>query len=500
MVYLLLSLSVFLMFAAFVAIEISRSIKRGFMKTLISFSGIIFSIVVGIFVGRFFGGIFGKYAVNLMKKFLFRGAYIGGSMNMENIASMLVQALLSSVLFVVAFLIVRGLFATVVGIICRRKLKSVSDGRVRDDKTKESRREKWMSVIAGAMCGILVTAAISSPVLGAFGLMQSAVSIVDKTEINIWTAFRIKEEQIKQADAYSRNFPSVFVYAMGGQMIYTASATAKLDGKNVSVPLEMSALEDNVDNIIEIVEIFGKNQKPTADDIKVLDSIYELTEDSEIFKHVLAEYIQKGTSSWLRKGNFMSVPSPVISSTFTSLFDEILRICSGTSADTVGNDVKTLVHIYGDILECSDYHSVLDAVTYSDVMMNINNELKHNTRMNNTLVRGELHNIIVVSMAAQMALDRQGTSGLERYGEFLTGVASSANEAIDNSVMTRDQRISDLTEKMNMHCNNMGYQFSQSALTLVSEAIIDEFSNSDSPVTASSIATFFGGTVLEDIV
>ena len=499
MVYLLLSLSVFLMFAAFVAIEISRSVKRGFMKTLISFSGIIFSIVVGIFIGRYFGGILGKYAVNLMKKLLFRGAYIGGSMNMENVASMLVQAILSSVVFVIAFLVVRGLFAIVVGCICRRKLKSVSDGRVRMDKTKESRKEKWMSIVAGAMCGILVTAAITSPVLGAFGLMQSAVSIVDKTEINIWTAFRIKEEQIKQADAYSRNFPSVFVYSMGGRMIYTASATAKLDGKNVSVPLEMSALEDNVDNIIEIVEIFAKNTKPTTDDIKTLDSIYELTEESEIFKHILAEYIQTGTSSWLRDGNFMSVPSPIISSTFTSLFDEILRICSGTSADTVGNDVRTLVHIYGDILECSEYHSVLDAVTYSDVMMNINNELKQNTRMNNTLVRGELHNIIVMSMAAQMALDRQGTDGMGKYATFLTGVASSANEAIDDQVMTRDQRIEELAVKMNMHCNDMGYQFSQSALTLVSEAIVDEFSNNDEPVTAASIAIFFGGSVLEDI-
>ena len=500
MVYLLLSLSVFLMFAALVAIEISRSVKRGFMKTLISFSGIIFSIVVGIFAGRFAGSILGRYAVNLMKRFLFKGSYIGGSMNMENIASMLVQALLSSVLFVVAFLIVRALFAIVVGIICRRKLRGAVDGRVRLDKTKERRREKWMSVVAGAMCGILLTAAISSPILGAFGLMQSAVGIVDKTEINIWTAFRIREEQIKQADEYSRNFPSVLVYSLGGKMIYTASATAKIDGKNISVPMEMSALEDNVDNITEIVKLFAKDKKFTPEDIGVLDAVYELAEDSEVFRQVLAEYIQKGTSTWLRKGIFMSVPSPVVASTFSPLFDEVLRICSGTNADTVANDIKTLVHIYGDILECSDYHNVLDAVTYSDVMMNINNELRHNARMNSTLVRGELHKIIVVSMAAQMALDRQGTSGLEQYTAFLNGVALSANEVIDDSVMTRDQRISALTGNMNMHCNEMGYQFSESALTLVSEAIIDEFSGNDSPVTAVEIASFFGGSILEDLI
>ena len=343
MIYLLLSLSVFLLFALFVAMEINRSLKRGFMKTLISFTGIVFSIIVGIFVGRFFGGLFGRYAVNFMKKYLVKGAYIGGSMNMENIASMLVQAMISSVLFVVAFLIIRLLFAFVVGIICRRKLSNKAiDGRVRFDSTREERKEKWLSIAAGAMCGILVTAAITSPVLGVFGMMQSAVGVMDKTTINVWKAFKLNEEQVKLADSYSRNPPSTFVYSMGGKLIYTASATAMLNGAMVSVPMEMEAVENNVDKVNEIIYLFAKDTKLTAEDIKVLDSVYALTEDSEVFKHILAEYIQKGTSTWLRDEIFMSVPSPKVAASFTNLFTEILRICSGTSADTVSPRIKTL--------------------------------------------------------------------------------------------------------------------------------------------------------------
>jgi len=132
-------------------------------------------------------------------------------------------------------------------------------------------------------------------------------------------------------------------------------------------------------------------------------------------------------------------------------------------------------------------------------MMDINNELKKNTRMNSMLVRRELYDIIVASMAAQMMLKDQWSTDAGKYVAFLDSVASSATNAIDNGNMTRDQRIAALAGEMNSHCLDMGYQFSYSALTLVSEAIIDEFTDSTSEVTARSIAVFFGGTILEDL-
>ena len=311
------------------------------------------------------------------------------------------------------------------------------------------------SVIAGALCGVIVTAAITSPVLGAFDIVHSAVGIVDSTEMNIWKSFKLNEEQIRRADDYSRNFPSVFVYSMGGKMIYTASATATLNGEMVSVPMEMRVLESNMENVKDVINVFGRDTRLTSEDIEALEKICTFAEKSAIFRHVLAEYIQKGTASWLNSSNFMAIPTPRVSASFESLFKEILRICSGTGADTVANDVKTLVHIYGDILETSDYSTIIDAIVGSDIMMNINNELKLNSRMNNVMIRGELYDIIIVSMTARMALNSPNMQNAEQYVTFMQNMAKSANTVLEDAALTRDQMISQLASDANMHCLEM---------------------------------------------
>ena len=499
MIYLLSSLSILLICALFVGIEINRGIKRGFRKTLISLSGVIFSIIVGIFAARYLSGILSRYILNFMKRFIFRSVLVGGSVNMDNIASILVQAILSSVLFVVAFLIIRLIFALVIRIILKRRRVNVTVEHSRHDRTSEQKKERMRSIIAGGLCGVIVTAAITSPILGAFDVVHSAVGIVDGTEVNLWKAFKLSETQIKSADRYSRNFPSILVYSMGGKMIYTASATATVGGEMVSVPKEMRVMESNMDTVKSVISIFSRDTKLSPDDIKALEDVCAFAEESAIFRYMLAEFIQQGTASWLNSSSFMAVPTPRVSASFESLFREILRICSGTSSDTVANDVKTLVNIYGHIVETAEHASIIDAIVNSDIMMNINNELRENSRMNGVMIRNELYDILIVSMTARMALNNPNSQNLNSYVSFMENMARSANSALENATLTRDQMIAQLANEAAMHCEEMGHTFSHSALMLVSEAIIDNFTNSEEPVSVAGMVTFFGGSVIEDI-
>ena len=133
-------------------------------------------------------------------------------------------------------------------------------------------------------------------------------------------------------------------------------------------------------------------------------------------------------------------------------------------------------------------------------MSDISEELKQNSRMNNTMIRSELYNVVVMSMAAQMALNSDiSTNDLGKVSAFMSGAAISVNEAIDNVTMTRDQRINSLNESLSTLCRDMGYDFAYSATRLASEAMIDEFMNYDEPITTEQMVEFFGGSLLSDI-
>ena len=114
MTYALFSISVFLICALFVGIEINRSLKRGFAKTLISFATLIASIVVGIFLSRFLSSLISRWLLTFLKNNYFQSGYIGGSVNMETISLMLVQAVIGSVLFALTFLFARLFISLIV--------------------------------------------------------------------------------------------------------------------------------------------------------------------------------------------------------------------------------------------------------------------------------------------------------------------------------------------------------------------------------------------------
>jgi hypothetical protein len=418
---------------------------------------------------------------------------------MDNIATVLVQALLSSVLFVVAFLIIRAVFSLVIHIVASRKLKNKVEEFAREDRTGERKKEKLLSVIAGALCGVIVTAALTSPVLGIFDILHSFVEISDKTEMDLLKSFKLKDEQVRRADRYSRNFPSVFVYSMGGRMIYTATATATVNGKLVSVPIEISTIERSMDDVKSVIGLFQKEEQLSESDFKLLEKICTLSDDSVIFANLLTEYVQKGTQSWLDNSSFMSVPTPKVGARFNALFTEVLRACASTGADTVGDDMRTLVRIYSHMLESADYHNALFAITNSDMMMNIGTELRKNNRMNNAYIRDELYDVVVIAMAATMAIDRPAQSGYDQYIQFMENMAKSANTLLTSNTMTRDQMITQMARDTDNHCRELGFEFSFSALKIVSEAIIDTFSGSDEPLSSSSMIVFFGGSITDKI-
>jgi hypothetical protein len=152
-----------------------------------------------------------------------------------------------------------------------------------------------------------------------------------------------------------------------------------------------------------------------------------------------------------------------------------------------------MVNIYAATLTCGrDYNNVLDAVTGSDVMTKISNEMKANARMNNSIIRGELYKLIAYSMTTQMARNGFNTSDSTRFYGFAKRVADSVNGVVANSKLTRDECIKEIAAELEDIFGEIGMEFHESAVLLVSESLTDKFGRGADSATAEDIASFFG--------
>lgn len=491
MLRIMFSVSVCLICVAFAAIEINRSISKGFSKSLISLASLVASIITGIFLSRILSATLGKLLIDYIKERTSQNGFIGGSMNIENVVVIIFQAVLGSVLFLITFLISRLLIALAVKLFAGRKLSVKKGDSVRFDRTAERKKERSLCIVSGALSGILLATALFSPFTGVLGMLRSIADITDKTEIEVWRKFGINPEKVERVTDYSRDPSVVFLSAMGGRMIYTASATATVNGKLISVPYELSIFENNMDTFSQVIGLFGRSDRLTEDDLKILEKVCRLADESEIFKNILTEFIQRGSYSWLMQGSIMSVPYPDISNRFRRVFDDVLRVCSGTSSYTVSNDLRTLVHVYAHILECGKSHNdVIEAITQSDVMTKISNELKNNQRTNSALLREEIYDIVVAAVSAKMWQKYNGSES-RKYTALMRKITEAVNVALRDEDLTRDERIDALSDDLDTCFENEEITFDWTVLVLVASAMTDRFENSEAEIDVMQVSEFF---------
>jgi hypothetical protein len=126
----------------------------------------------------------------------------------------------------------------------------------------------------------------------------------------------------------------------------------------------------------------------------------------------------------------------------------------------------------------------------------INDELKANTRMNNTLIRNELYRVIAYSMAVRLSRRGVDVNNLSSFYSFAKTVAETVNDAIADSKLTRNDRIEMVAEKLESTFDKLGMNFSSSSISLVSESLVDRFGRGADPATAEDIAVFFGADLI----
>ena len=139
---------------------------------------------------------------------------------------------------------------------------------------------------------------------------------------------------------------------------------------------------------------------------------------------------------------------------------------------------------------------MIDAITGSDVMTKISEEMKGNARMNNSVIRGELYRLLAYSMAVQMTRGGTSVENPASFYAFAKRVADTVNRVVADSKLTRDESIAQIAKELGDIFDSIGMEFDDSAILLVSESLMDRFGRGADPATVEEVAIFFGGDAI----
>ena len=347
MSFTMFSLAMLLICVLCIGAEVFKGFKGGFLQALISLSAVISSIICSIIFSRSVSRLLSYSVMAFVRNELIGGvSVIGGSISLDSVISFFIQAIVNSMIFVVLFLIFKWLFGIAFKLILNRKTKD--EGRPEDS---ENKKDKLIGALVGCLCGIIIAAAVTAPVMGTLNLARDTVGVIDVIDDDMLESADFDSSALDTINKYASDIPGNFCYSMGGKLIYSQIAVGDFNGKLVSVVTEIKYLGVGLKNALEIVGRFSEDNISFEEEIDA-SGFYECLDNSEIIRTLVAESLSQFSSSWLRGESFLGISKPNFNDNIDPLVDELLAVCASTNSYNVKGMVTTLLDIFAALVEC----------------------------------------------------------------------------------------------------------------------------------------------------
>ena len=300
-----------------------------------------------------------------------------------DVVILLLRIIMSLILFLPAFGVIRLIIAIPSTILCRILIRKRTS-YLKEGESLYIREHRRIGASVGAVAGFLLAIVLLTPLTGILKTAAAGIQIYET----------IAQEEIEDpsgtVDAiiyYSSDFGIDAMDACGGHMLFDLATTVTLHGDTSNLNRELAVLnETNIDDITHLLATLS-NFKAT--DIASAESILDQLSESMIIRLILTETIRGASSAWLKNDSYLGIPRPSFGDHFAieRFTNEILYACSTTTYETVKNDIKTLLGL-GKIfataltdLDLTDYEALVEELMAGGLLNTIRDELAKNPHM-----------------------------------------------------------------------------------------------------------------------
>ncbi len=490
MSFSVLSIFVIAVFALFLGVEIYRGLRRGVLKTLVSFASLILSIVLSVLIAPLISGGATKIFFDII------GGDVSSSFGaLSSISEILSAIFVSILIFLAVFVVVRLVVALVVKIVYNSKIQKFSD-ELEDENHENSwlkRNSRVLSVVVGCLSAVVLTMTVTSPLIGVLDTAQSVIDFSESANANMFKSEQM--QQIKEGvGKYSNDAPSKVFYGMGGKLIFRSYACTFNDGERIGLVKEIKVLEEATGHLMTMLPVMRGEQVAEQKHLDSIDSLCECVNDMKLGRKLLATYIPMGTQAWLDGNTIFDITKPKVNSLIEPTFNEMLKVCASSQEYNVQQNTVTLLQVYGifletkvlDIPEDAKFNEVLNFLESAGIIDRLTEELSANPYMSN--VKKCVDDIVVDVVADQLNMLEFGEVA---YMDLMANIADSINNVNTKGYKTQEEKKAVMTNLTKQYIKEYGLDVSDSTAEYTAGVILATFGSSSDTVTPQQVQEFF---------
>lgn len=455
-----------------------RGHRRGFIPTVISLSGVILSALVAAPLAEWLSDFPAEKAGELLFDLVSALETLSGtfpSLNVLVVAG--ADALISPLIFLILFGLMRGITGIVAGILLRGPFRprpdDTGDSMYEGDNAPWHRRHgRLMGGMIGGICGFIVSLILLSPVVGYFSFADTLLTATDSFKLK-WSSFGVAEEQIETVRDTLNDPVATLLEATGGGLIFDSYAGTRLNDRRVYLRREAEACTAVVTDFASAMKLLQKPGSMTSEQRETLANLGDRINGSEAAKLLAADTLNNVAKAWLDGRPFMKLSRPAFGERIESLMMGALEVCSESTSVCVGRDISTLLNIYliaadNGLLSDMSYDELANSLEAEGVLDLIYNELLSNPCM-----------VHLASKMTDMALSLMA-SALE-YSDFdktkldgLMGDLSDALNSIKVSDMSNAERVESLKKYTLEYAEKYGVKLPNSLAEMAAVAFMEK--------------------------
>ncbi len=483
-----------LIFALAIFKQAMKGLKRGFARSAMALSIMVFSMICAGFgatlISHFVAELLGDTFFDVLP---FVGDYVESVPSIKIITTGMLEVLMGPIIFVALYFIVRLVFVIVFQLIARRSWKKSPDAPARvgmyrslfaednpsyvgEDAPWIVRHDRLMGAVTSGICGFLGLLIFFSPFIGLFNNMRMIYMVAEEKEFD-WNWIGVGDEAMEYVDMFVNDGMVATLGLTGGLLIYDGVSSATLiEGKGpVTFRGEMNACIELSNDLLAMFDAISSNGGLGDEQIARLSEIVHDIEKSDTLLLLTTDIVSGVGTKWYYGEAYLGISRPDFGDTFDAMFDEILRVCGGCEHECVIDDLDTMINIFQIIKESgldtmTDTGNVLTTLDDNGLLDKIYDEIDKNICMREAQVTSYLMGSTLTLMAKSISATMpQG----EDRTKFMNEMANSVNFVNNMKNVDFADRVEYMTDSTLQYAEKYGYQMPESVAEMAVTSMLN---------------------------
>lgn len=507
MTFTIFSLAVIIWIATLIVIGVFKGMKKGFSKMLIDLGIALGSVVLAIVAARYLSDPVTNLAINWVDSMGWLSDVSSKIAHLHILLFVIVDALITPLLFIALFFTVRPILRIVIGKIANRIMRDLPY-----DTESGSASDRWhhrnakpLGAAVGAVCGIITSMIIISPLYGTIQTFGNLIGLVyGENAVMPMAQLDQYSEEIDSFVGLGHDAPGTVLNVIGGKALYQTLAYSKvdyegvyIDSKGVEHPesinfsVYMAKESDNIALILKdatgFAQMGSNGGLANKENLEIVRKMITDMNKSDFVELMAADVLSGAARNWRQNLTYMQLAKPNLGSSGNYLFDVVLFVLENTSYNYVTDDINTMLNVVEIMLDSNlmsedDYSELLFNYEENDTYRKLCDEMMRNPRTQTIPNQVTAMTVNIASQAFSALLTD------DEFDKVTINIASQYNEI--SSVADRDTKVTVLSQKTQDVASEYNMDMPESVANATADALVSQFQDREQ-INSKDVNSFF---------